>query len=151
MYRSVSRRLSSPSNRLSILTALFCSLKPRANTDIGAPGVREIWQVGKLPRHFEAEGDALVSTHHVDAAAQADADGTATNQGNLEDGRIVEAANAEGAEPVRRQDHGRDGSGHREGSTKLAAQGAAFVNGKRAARVGGDGLRAVEEELFGHQ
>src|SRR5580704_5882599 len=122
------------------------SSKPNAHAEIAAPYVRQVWQVGKLPRYFEAEGYALIAARHVDAAAKAGANGTAADRGNLDHGRIDQAAGPEDAETIGREVQGADGACRRERSAQLAAQRAALVDVERAARVGGDGLRTVQGE-----
>src|SRR3984893_5701249 len=150
MNRSVSRRLCSPSNRISIVL-LCCSSKPNADAEIAAPNLGEIWQIGILSSHFEAEGYALVSARYVDATAQAGTDGAAADSGNLDDGRIDQAAGAQDAKTVGREVQGGDGAGHRESSAQLTAQRDTLVDIERTARIGGDGLRTVQGELFRYQ
>src|ERR1700724_4694195 len=85
------------------------SLKQDAHTDIAAPEVLEVWQVGILPRHFDSKCDALIFTRRVEGAAQAAADGGGANQGKLDDGRIVQAADPADAETAGREGQGRAG------------------------------------------
>src|ERR1700688_5040266 len=89
------------------------SSKPNAHAEIAAPYVGEVWQVGKLPRYFKAEGCAPISARYIDAAAQAGADSAAADRGNLDDGRIDQAAGPEDAEAIGREIQGGDGAWHR--------------------------------------
>jgi hypothetical protein len=81
-------------------------LEPDVQRHIATPAVSDRYKVRILPRDLETEAGSLISVWHVDVAAQAYAERAGALNADLQEGRLKQAADAEGPKAIGRQKKG---------------------------------------------